>query len=166
MRADAHGHTCSSAARTSSRAASPAPAAVQLAPGELPLPTRPDRDPEAFLDDDYDNFGNSVEYVSPYQGKKQGRGGRQGGGNGKQGGYQGSNANRGARDIGQRARDSLLREPALREPAAVRGSRDSQPVIVHKPSRSDRLPTAEQLDQLEQGNRPRSEKPALLTRNK
>ncbi|HYQ39890.1 MAG TPA: DEAD/DEAH box helicase [Pseudomonas sp.] len=144
------------------------PAAIQLAPGELPLPTRPDRDPEAFLDDDYDNFGNSVEYVSPYQGKKPGRGGRpgQGGANRNQGGYQGGNANRGGRDIGQRARDSLLREPALREPAAVRGSRDSQPVIVHKPSRSERLPTAEQLEQLEQGSRPRSEKPALLTRNK
>ena len=62
--------------------------------------------------------------------------------------------------------DSLLREPALREPAAVRSPRDSQPVIVHKPSRSDRLPTAEQLEQLEQENRARSEKPALLTRNK
>ena len=144
--------------------------AVQLAPGELPLPARADRDPEAFLDDDYDNFGNSVDYVSPYQGKKQGRGGRgQGGGNRNQGGQQGNrggNANRAARDIGQRARDSLLREPPLREPAAVRSPRDTQPVIVHKPSRLDRLPTAEQLDQLEQDSRPRSEKPALLTRNK
>ncbi|THG73918.1 DEAD/DEAH box helicase, partial [Pseudomonas sp. A-1] len=69
-------------------------------------------------------------------------------------------------DLGQRARDSLLREPPLREPAAVRSPRDTQPVIVRKPSRSDRLPTAEQLEQLEQENRPRSEKPALLTRNK
>ena len=141
-------------------------AAIQLAPGELPLPARPDRDPEAFLDDEYDNFGNSVDYVSPYQNKKGGRGGRggQGGqGSNRQGGQQGS---RGARDLGQRARDSLLREPPLREPAAVRSPRNSQPVIVHKPSRGERLPTAEQLDQLEQNNRPRSEKPALLTRNK
>ncbi|WPP44251.1 DEAD/DEAH box helicase [Pseudomonas sp. AN-1] len=146
------------------------PAAVQLAPGELPLPTRPDRDPEAFLDDEYDNFGNSVEYVSPYQGKKQGRGGRpQGGGNAPRGqGGARQNAGGGQRrgDLGQRARDSLLREPPLREPAAVRSPRDTQPVIVRKPSRSDRLPTAEQLEQLEQENRPRSEKPALLTRNK
>ncbi len=156
------------------------PAAIQLAPGELPLPTRPDRDPEAFLDDEYDNFGNSVEYVSPYQGKNQGRGGRGAGkpagprsgaaAGGKPAAARPGNAGgkpRGQqRDLGQRARDSLLREPPLREPAAVRGSRDSQPVIVHKPSRSDRLPTAEQLEQLEQESRARSEKPALLTRNK
>jgi ATP-dependent RNA helicase RhlE len=146
------------------------PAVIQLAPGELPLPARPDRDPEAFLDDEYDNFGNSVDYVSPYQGKKQGRGGRPGqaGVNRNQAGQKGrgGNANRGARDLGQRSRDSLLREPPLREPGAARSPRDTQPVIVRKPSRSDRLPTAEQLEQLEQESRPRSEKPALLTRNK
>ncbi|MBV2134086.1 DEAD/DEAH box helicase [Pseudomonas sp. MAP12] len=165
------------------------PAAIQLAPGELPLPTRPDRDPEAFLDDEYDNFGNSVEYVSPYQGKNQGRGGRRPAGTagtaasaagaarpaaaprnnaGKPAGARQNNGGgkgRAPRDIGQRSRDSLLRELPLSEPA-VRGSRDTQPVIVHKPSRSDRLPTAEQLEQLEQESRVRSEKPALLTRNK
>ena len=171
------------------------PAAIQLAPGELPLPTRPDRDPEAFLDDEYDNFGNSVEYVSPYQGKNQGRGGRRpaaagqpasgavrsaGGGarpaaagaprNTSKGGKPGAggarqnNAGTPRRDTGGRSRD-LLRDDHLQEPA-VRSSRDSQPVIVHKPSRSDRLPTAEQLEQLEQESRARSEKPALLTRNK
>ncbi|WP_455229823.1 DEAD/DEAH box helicase [Geopseudomonas aromaticivorans] len=164
------------------------PAAIQLAPGELPLPTRPDRDPEAFLDDEYDNFGNSVEYVSPYQGKNQGRGGRRPTGTGtgastagaarpaaaprsnagKPAGARQNNAggkSRAPRDIGQRSRDSLLRELPLSEPA-VRSSRETQPVIVHKPSRSDRLPTAEQLEQLEQESRVRSEKPALLTRNK
>ena len=140
-------------------------AAVQRTPGELPVPARADRDPEAFLDDDYDNFGNSVDYVSPYQNKKGGRGGR--GGQGGQGANrQGGQGNRGARDLGQRARDSLLREAPLREPSAARSPRNSQPVIVHKQSRSERLPTAEQLEQLEQSNRPRSEKPALLTRNK
>ena len=36
---------------------------------------------------------------------------------------------------------------------------------MHKASRSDRLPTAEQLDQLP-SSRPRGEKPALLTRNR
>jgi len=46
----------------------------------------------------------------------------------------------------------------------VRSSRDSQPVIVHKESKRDRLPTPEQLDQLP--SRPRSERPALLTRNR
>src|SRR5690606_1038728 len=36
-----------------------------------------DRDPETFLDDELDNFGNRVDYVSPYQ-NKQGRGRRPG----------------------------------------------------------------------------------------
>jgi ATP-dependent RNA helicase RhlE len=40
----------------------------------------------------------------------------------------------------------------------------SQPVIVHKESKIDRFPTAEQLEQLP--SRPRGEKPALLTRNR
>ncbi|WP_343597759.1 DEAD/DEAH box helicase [Pseudomonas sp.] len=39
-----------------------------------------DRDPEEFLDDDIDNFGNRADYVSPYQnGKGQGRNRRPGG---------------------------------------------------------------------------------------
>src|SRR5690606_23587681 len=41
-----------------------------------PLP--PDRDPEEFLDDEIDNFGNRVDYVSPNQNKQQGRGRRSG----------------------------------------------------------------------------------------
>ncbi|WP_043198251.1 DEAD/DEAH box helicase [Pseudomonas putida] len=52
------------------------------------------RDPEAFLDDDVDNFGNRADYVSPYQGKNQGRNRRPGGGAGQapQGTGQRSNA--------------------------------------------------------------------------
>ncbi|NQD58661.1 DEAD/DEAH box helicase [Pseudomonas sp. CM25] len=42
-----------------------------------------DRDPEAFLDDDVDNFGNRADYVSPYQGKGQGRNRRPGAGAGQ-----------------------------------------------------------------------------------
>jgi len=42
-----------------------------------------DRDPEEFLDDDVDNFGNRADYVSPYQGKNQGRNRRPGGGAGQ-----------------------------------------------------------------------------------
>ncbi|MEJ5864726.1 DEAD/DEAH box helicase [Pseudomonas farsensis] len=39
------------------------------------------RDPEVFLDDDVDNFGNRADYVSPYQNNKnQGRNRRPGGG--------------------------------------------------------------------------------------
>ena len=56
-------------------------------------------------------------------------------------------------------------QPARQEPA-VRGPRDGQPApkIMHKESKSDRFPSAEQLDQLP--SRPRGEKPALLTRNR
>src|SRR5476649_2330207 len=56
-------------------------------------------------------------------------------------------------------------QPARQEPA-VRGPRDGQPQpkIMHKESKSDRFPSAEQLDQLP--SRPRGEKPALLTRNR
>ncbi|MFJ4382854.1 DEAD/DEAH box helicase [Pseudomonas sp. NPDC089408] len=66
-----------------------------------------DRDPEEFLDDDVDNFGNRADYVSPYQGKGQGRNRRPGGGAGQgqaQGGGQRSNAGGGqgqARNGGQ-----------------------------------------------------------------
>lgn len=55
-----------------------------------PRPQRPDRpaqtsssvgsfrerDPEEFLDDDVDNFGNRVDYVSPYQGERRRSAGR------------------------------------------------------------------------------------------
>lgn len=56
-------------------------------------------------------------------------------------------------------------QPARQEPA-VRGPREGapQPKIVHKESKSDRFPSADQLDQLP--SRPRGEKPALLTRNR
>jgi ATP-dependent RNA helicase RhlE len=55
---------------------------------------------------------------------------------------------------------------AARQEPAVRGPRDSQPQpkIMHKESKTDRFPSAEQLDQLP--SRPRGEKPALLTRNR
>ena len=43
-------------------------------PPQLP----PDRAPDEFLDDEVDNFGNRVDYVSPYQ-SKQNRGRRTGG---------------------------------------------------------------------------------------
>ncbi|MDY7562832.1 DEAD/DEAH box helicase [Pseudomonas sp. 10B1] len=57
-------------------------------------------------------------------------------------------------------------QPAARQEPAVRGPRDGQPAptIVHKESKTDRFPSAEQLDQLPA--RPRGEKPALLTRNR
>ncbi|MGQ7959777.1 DEAD/DEAH box helicase [Pseudomonas sp. SP16.1] len=164
-----------------------------VAPAIPPLP--PDRDPEEFLDDEIDNFGNRVDYVSPVQNKPQGRGRRSGGAAPGNGAPQGqrpankgprSNANGGAgkgrrqggqggqgRNAGGRGRSapdgritSLDRDELPRSEAAVRNPREKQPVIVHKGSRLDRFPTPEQLDELANSSRPRGEKPALLTRNR
>jgi len=168
-------------------------------------PAPANRDPEEFLDDDVDNFGNRADYVSPYQGKGgQGRNRRPGapaaagtgsgqprgnqprnaggssqprsGGGGANGEKRGGSRNGGsggARD-GQPRRDggssNRNRRPARedRQEPAVRAPREgqpqNQPKIVHKESKIDRFPTAEQLEQLP--SRPRGEKPALLTRNR
>ena len=163
-----------------------------------PLDLPPERDPEEFLDDDYDNFGNRADYVSPNppkapgrnqrrggqpgqggqnrgqggaqrqggqgqrpagQGQKQGRTGqRQGGGQG-----QGQNRNRGGQGRGNGGgmrRDEPRYE--RQEPAVQDSRATKQPLIIRK---GERLPTLEQLESL-QGSRPRSEKPALLSRPK
>ena len=150
-----------------------------------------DRDPEEFLDDDIDNFGNRADYVSPYQGKNQGRNRRPGGNAGQgqaQGSGQRSNAGGQGRNSGQprsggggekrpaRAnngggarrdgggRGRPARDDAARQEPAVRNPRqpEKQPVIIRKESKLDRYPTPEQLDDLP--SRPRGERPALLTR--
>nr|WP_314617693.1 DEAD/DEAH box helicase [uncultured Pseudomonas sp.] len=55
------------------------PRQQQASQGNAPK-TSADRDPEEFLDDDVDNFGNRADYVSPYQNaKNQGRNRRPGG---------------------------------------------------------------------------------------
>ncbi|MDT3719243.1 DEAD/DEAH box helicase [Pseudomonas oryzihabitans] len=159
-------------------------------PGQAVAQQPRNRDPEEFLDDDYDNFGNSVDYVSPYQGK-----GRKGprSGNGSNGarpaaaavgtgqprqgqgaaarGPRGQQQQQPGKRRGQNAgqpRAARPYEAAPSEPRAYateeRASSKPQPKIVHKPSRADRLPTLEQLEELP--SRPRSEKPALLTRNR
>ncbi|WP_455923853.1 DEAD/DEAH box helicase [Pseudomonas putida] len=88
-----------------------------------------------------------------------------------------SNGGGGARD-GQPRRDNnggagRNRRPARddqpRQEPAVSNSRapQNQPRIVHKESKIDRFPTAEQLEQLESlPSRRNGEKPALLTRNR
>ena len=143
-------------------------------PPQLP----PERDPEVFLDDDLDNFGNRVDYVSPYQ-NKQGRG-RRPSAPGKPGAAQprAANGQRGAAGSGKgkRAPEARGGQPrrkndggrsasasSVQQEAAVRPP-EKKPLIIHKESKIDRLPSAEQLDQLPQ--RPRGEKPALLTRNR
>ena len=175
------------------RGQAPRGASQAAAPAIPPLP--PDRDPEEFLDDEIDNFGNRVDYVSPIQNKPQGRGRRSGGGAPGNGAPQGQRpANKGPRGNangagkgrrqgggqaaqgrngggrGRPAHDgritSLDRDELPRSEAAVRNPREKQPIIVHKGSRLDRFPTAEQLDELSNSSRPRGEKPALLTRNR
>ncbi|EPN19019.1 ATP-dependent RNA helicase rhlE, partial [Pseudomonas syringae pv. actinidiae ICMP 19070] len=139
-----------------------------------------DRAPDEFRDDEVDNFGNRADYVSPYQGKGQNRGpanpGRPAGGAPRTGSGTGAPKRNGSGSSAPRSRDS---QPRGRRPAredqplpregqepAVRAPRDGQPQpkIVHKESKIDRFPSAEQLDQLPA--RPRGEKPALLTRNR
>ncbi|SDQ19817.1 MULTISPECIES: DEAD/DEAH box helicase [unclassified Pseudomonas] len=170
----------------------------QAQSGQPGVPQVPaNRDPEEFLDDEVDNFGNRADYVSPYQNKgNQGRnrrpgapaqtgtgastggqprggqprsnnGPRSGGGASANGEKRGGGARNGggSRDGGGRNRRPARDDQASKEPA-VRNPREGQPQpkIVHKESKVDRFPTAEQLEQLP--SRPRGEKPALLTRNR
>ncbi|GAB7530914.1 DEAD/DEAH box helicase [Pseudomonas sp. 3A(2025)] len=150
------------------------------------IPRAPaNRDPEVFLDDDVDNFGNRADYVSPYKGNAQGRGRRPGAasspGNGAArpqgqaprnnsprpagaGAGAGKRTSNGPRTGGPR--NNAPRDRQAREEPAVRPQerQPQQPKIVHKESKIDRFPSAELLDELP--NRPRGEKPALLTRNR
>jgi len=158
------------------------PQATQKAMPSIPA----DRDPEEFLDDEVDNFGNRADYVSPYQGKGQGRNRRpgapagqpaqgsgksNGGGQPRTGGGGGdkrprNNAGGGARRDGNGAGRQPARGDQARQEPAVRSPRDgqgqTQPKIMRKESKLDRFPTAEQLEDLP--SRPRGERPALLTR--
>jgi len=197
-------HSSRAAKPQGGRSQQPRGSARAAAPAVPALP--PDRAPDEFRDDEIDNFGNRVDYVSPHQNKQQnrgrrpgvpavasgpsasngvgqgarpakpprsngagagaagGQGRRQGAGSGGQGG-QGRNGSGRARPPRDTRTTSLNRDELPRQEAAVKSPRDKQPVIVHKGSRLDRLPTPEQLDELASA-RPRGEKPALLTRNR
>jgi ATP-dependent RNA helicase RhlE len=153
-----------------------------------PLPA--DRDPEVFLDDEIDNFGNRVDYVPPANQAQNGRGRRGGqanaGGNprparsgagagapagGKAAGGQnrkkggGAGGGRGkAQGTGRVLTPNGSSSKSGDSPLSATPRRsERQPVIIHK--HRERLPNLEQLDELPD-NRPRSEKPALLTRNR
>ncbi|TBV12079.1 DEAD/DEAH box helicase [Stutzerimonas kirkiae] len=159
-----------------------ASASAQSQPATNRPPRLPsDRDPEVFLDDEVDNFGNRVDYVSPYQNKSQGRGRRPGApsqpraeqpraagaGNPRGGAGKGKRPGQAAQPRnGQPRRNNDNRRPEREFAAepAVQTPREKQPVIIHKESKVDRLPSLEQLEQLP--SRPRGEKPALLTRNR
>jgi ATP-dependent RNA helicase RhlE len=138
-----------------------------------------DRDPEVFLDDEIDNFGNRADYV-PQQ-KPQGRARRPGqpaapqparsGGQAARSTGGGANAGPARNKSGGRKKPQgggrvlTPNGDASREQPAVRGSRQPEkpPVIIHK-NKESRLPSLEQLEQLP--SRPRGERPALLTRNR
>ena len=92
------------------------------------------------------------------------RGRRSGAGSSGQGG-QARNSSGRARPPRDTRTTSLNRDELPRKEGPVKAPSDKQPVIMHKGSRLDRLPTAEQLDELANA-RPRGEKPALLTRNR
>lgn len=148
------------------------------------------RDPEEFLDDEYDNFGNRADYVSPNQNTgRQGRGGQKpgrnnaggrpagGGGRNNAGANAGAGAQRGGKPKprnpssrngssggqgrGQRRADNPTRDTFAREPQPQERPQ-RQPLIVRK---GERLPSLEQLETLST-ERKRTEKPALLTRNR
>jgi len=188
-------------ARSERQPRDPKPRQAQAAQAGVP-PVPANRAPDEFLDDEVDNFGNRADYVSPYQGKNQGRGRRPGApaaapagaapaarqgrpaGSRNGGGATGSkpagapaagkrnprsNGGAAARDGQPRRDNSRNRRPARdeqprSEPVVSNSRTPSQPKIVHKESKIDRFPTAEQLEQLP--SRPRGEKPALLTRNR
>ncbi|MCF7201016.1 DEAD/DEAH box helicase [Pseudomonas oligotrophica] len=165
------------------RDAAAEPAQAITRPPQLP----PERDPEEFLDDEVDNFGNRVDYVSPFQ-NKNGRGRRPASGNGSQpragaaagagaGGARGAGRGKGqgkgqpqgqgAKSQGGRNGQRRKTEPRRHEPEAAPRQEvvkpEKQPVIIHK-SRGG-LISAEMLDQLP-SRRSDGEKPALLTRNR
>jgi ATP-dependent RNA helicase RhlE len=151
------------------------------------------RDPEEFLDDDYDNFGNRADYVSPNQNanrrgrtngqrpnrnqqnsKPAGRSdttsstqgtpanGRGGKPKGRNGGAPRNNNGQGAGQRGQRRADTPSRDSYARSEPQAQERQQRQPLIVRK---GERLPSLEQLDSLSE-ERKRTEKPALLTRNR
>ena len=169
--------------RNGSRGQGRGPAAARPAAApSVPVVPPPNRDPEAFLDDEFDNFGNRADYVSPNPPKAPGRNPRRGGGSAPaQGRPQGdrsrpqgagqagkatnsgqprkakprSNAGGGRRDDSRM--DSMRggrQEPAVQDVRTVK-----QPLIIRK---GERLPTLEQLSELENRSGKR-ERPALLS---
>ena len=160
--------------RGSAETRSPAPSA--------PLVVPPDRDPEVFLDDDIDNFGNRADYISPNPPKAPGgRNPRRGGATPAQGQGQGQGRGQGGRNqgSGQGAKPARSGGQGRNGPARSNGGgrRDDarqgqarsasqepavpvkQPLIIRK---GERLPTLEQLSELD-GRSGKRERPALLS---
>ena len=164
--------------RNAGRGQGRGPAEARPAAPSAPVVPPPNRDPEAFLDDEFDNFGNRADYVSPNppkapggrnprrggaapaQGQGRGQGGRgPGAGQGAKPGKPGGQGRKGpARGNGGGRRDDSRQEQARsarQEPAVP----VKQPLIIRK---GERLPTLEQLSELENRSSKR-ERPALLS---
>jgi len=165
----------------------------QTSNSPIPKPAA-DRDPEEFLDDDIDNFGNRADYVSPYQNAKgQGRNRRPGGaGQGQgQGASQRSNngGGQGRNTGGQQRSGSGEKRPrnsnggggarrdnngAGRNRSAGRNDASRQEPAVRSPReqhqpviirKESKLDRYPTPEQLDElPSRPRGERPALLTR--
>ncbi len=145
----------------------------------LPTPAVPrpaNRDPEEFLDDEVDNFGNRVDYVSPYQNKNRSRRPQTGrpalpnktttsNRDKTKPPFKKPNSNNGQPRRNRGASERVLTpfEAQGRREGADTLHRPRQPVIVKKESKLEKLPSLDQLDT--ESSRKRSEKPALLTRN-
>ena len=169
--------------RNGSRGQGRGPAAARPAAApSVPVVPPPNRDPEAFLDDEFDNFGNRADYVSPNPPKAPGRNPRRGSGSAPaQGRPQGDRSRpQGSGQAGKPAKSAQPRkaqprsnggggrrddsrmdsmrggrqEPAVQDVRAVK-----QPLIIRK---GERLPTLEQLSELENRSGKR-ERPALLS---
>lgn len=126
----------------------------------------PDRDPEVFLDDEIDNFGNSVDYVSPYQNKGNNRGrpahARQQASKRQPRAARGGKGNQ-HNNTRQRQNPELFVQ-ADPTPAYIAAQREREqasnaPLIIRK---GERLPSLEQLEQLENSRTSKKERPALL----
>lgn len=136
-----------------------------------------DRAPDEFFDDDIDNFGNRVDYVSPYPDKATRltqpaqRQGRNAAPQGQRANTRGPNQPRRKKGQGygnknRRNNDSFLFVGADPTPAYVAAEREREranhtPLIIRK---GERLPSLEQLEQLDARSNKR-ERPALLSRS-
>ncbi|MBF8723242.1 MULTISPECIES: DEAD/DEAH box helicase [Pseudomonas] len=170
------------------------PRQQQAAQGQAGIPPVPvDRDPEEFLDDDIDNFGNRADYVSPYQnaknqgrnrrpggnggqGQGQGQGQRNGGGQGRNNGGQrqgqgsGEKRTRNSNNGGARRDNngggrgrSAGRDDLSRQEPAVRNPRETHQPVIIR--KESKLDRYPTPEQLDDlPSRPRGERPALLTR--
>lgn len=147
------------------------------APSSQPV-IPPNRDPDVFLDDEIDNFGNSVDYVSPYKDKANGNTGnrsrqplraagqrqpRASQSANNRGNRQGR-AQTGNRSGGRRQQSPELFAKADPTPAYIAARREREqaanaPLIIRK---GERLPSLEQLEQLENSRSNKKERPALL----